>query len=164
MTDNTQNSGASNGAEAPPRELGLHKTYIKDLSFESPAAPEIFRQAEFRPVTGVNLRTSHAEIEEGVYEVTITITVDAKVEDETAFLVELEQSGIFIIRGYSDEERRIILGTWCPNTIFPFAREAIASAVQRGGFPDLLIQPVDFDTLFRKSMERQQQEQEAQSA
>lgn len=147
-----QNTEAANGeGQQPQREVGLRKIYVKDMSFESPAAPKIFMRQDFRPTTNLNLRTTNAKVDDGVYEAVLTLTMDAKFEGETAFLVELQQAGVFVIRGYSDDELNMILGTYCPNTLFPFAREAISGAVQRGGFPDLMLQPIDFDALYRRS-------------
>lgn len=146
------------------REIGVTKIYVKDFSFESPGAPTVFRTPDFRPQTNMNLRTSNTKIEDHLYEMVLTITLDAKVgDDETAFLVELQQAGLFVISGYSDEELSLILGTFCPSTLFPYARAAVSAAVQRGGFPDLILQPIDFEALFRRSQEEAARQQAAGS-
>ncbi|MEM7762436.1 MAG: protein-export chaperone SecB [Pseudomonadota bacterium] len=158
-----ENAAANN--EAPARQVGLRKIYVKDMSFESPSAPGIFNDGEFRPVTNMNVRTGQQKIDDTLYEMTLTLTLDAKMGDDTAFLVELEQAGVFHIDGYTDQEIGVILGTFCPTTLFPYAREAISAAVQRGGFPDFLLQPIDFDGLFARTQQekaRQAQEQQAQ--
>ena len=92
----------------------------------------------------------------------MTITVEAKHEDKTLFLVELQQSGIFEIAGYSNEELEAIVGSFCPNILFPYAREAIASMIQKGGFPEFVLQPINFDALFMQA--KQQQAQQAAGA
>ncbi|MEO0574645.1 MAG: protein-export chaperone SecB [Pseudomonadota bacterium] len=149
---------AAASEEDVKREIGVSKIYIKDFSFESPGSPKIFATPDFRPNTNMNLRTSNTKIEDHLYEMVLTITLDAKVNDETAFLVELQQAGLFVIRGYSDEEMSLILGTFCPSTLFPYARAAVSAAVQRGGFPDLILQPIDFEALFRRSQEEAAQQ------
>ncbi|MFK8052353.1 MAG: protein-export chaperone SecB [Woeseiaceae bacterium] len=143
--------------EQPARQVALRKIYLKDMSFESPAAPEVFNDKDFRPATDMNIRTSHTKLDGNFYEMTLTLTLDAKIKDDTAFLVELQQAGIFQIEGYEDSEIGIILGTFCPNTLFPYAREAISNAVQRGGFPEFLLQPIDFDGLFARSQQEKAQ-------
>lgn len=154
MTD--ENAAASEATDQQkPRQVGLRKIYVKDMSFESPAAPRIFSQQDFRPMTNLNIRTTHVKLEDTVYETVLTLTVDAKVGDETAFLVELHQAGIFHIDGYDEAQCAIILGTFCPASLFPYAREAISSAVLRGGFPEFVLQPIDFDGLYARAKQEQ---------
>ncbi len=146
----------------PRRVVALRKLYIKDMSFESPEAPQIFTQADFRPQTNLNLRTEHRKVgEEPLYEMVLTLTLDAKLEDKTVFLVELQQAGLFFIDGYNDNELGMILGTFCPNSLFPYAREAISGAVQRGGFPEFILQPIDFDALYARSQAEAAKQAEA---
>ncbi|MEL6869680.1 MAG: protein-export chaperone SecB [Pseudomonadota bacterium] len=152
---------AAAGEEATQREVGLRKVYIKDFSFESPGSPAVFSKPDFRPNTNMNLRTSNSKVDDDLYEMVLTITLDAKQDDETAFLVELQQAGLFVIRGYDQVELATILGSFCPATLFPYAREVISSSVQRGGFPDLLLQPIDFDALFRRSQQEAAKQQAA---
>ncbi|NIW25504.1 MAG: protein-export chaperone SecB, partial [Gammaproteobacteria bacterium] len=85
-------------------------------------------------------------------EVTLTLTVEAKGEDNTLFLIELVQAGVFLIQGYTDEEQQMLTGSYCPGSLYPFAREAIADIVARGGFPQLLLQPINFDALYAQAM------------
>ena len=102
----------------------------------------------------MNLRSSSTEAEGGVYEVVLTITVEAKDDDKTVFLVELQQAGLFELTGYDDNERAAIIGSYCPGLLFPYARETIASAVQKGGFPEFVLQPINFDALFMQSQQQ----------
>lgn len=161
MSESEENAAAATTDQQPRRQVAMRKLYVKDMSFESPAAPEVFAKADFRPQTNLNLRTTHRKVdEEGLYEMVLTLTLDAKVEEETVFLVELQQAGLFIIQGYNETETTVILGTFCPNSLFPFAREVITSAIQRGGFPEFILQPIDFDALYARSQaERAKQEQ-----
>lgn len=161
MADEEQSTGGQPGAatqntdtgaqDASGPQLVLQKIYVKDLSFESPKAPEIFT-ANISPQTQLNLRYANRDLGQDNIEVSLTITVEAKHEDSTLFLVELTQAGVFFIRGYEAEQRATIIGSFCPNTLYPFAREAIADLIQRGGFPQLLLQPINFDALYQQAL------------
>jgi len=151
--------------ENQQRTILLQKIYIKDFSFESPNSPDVFTGGQWSPKTDLNLRSSHNSLENDIHEVVLTITVNAKHEEKTLFLAEVQQAGLFQISGYSQEEFDTIVGTFCPNTLFPYVREAVASVVARGGFPEFLLQPINFDALYAESRKQAQQAQaEAQSA
>jgi len=141
--------------QATDRQLAINKIYIKDFSFESPQTPIVFKSGEWKPQTNLNLRTAHTNVEENIHEVVLTITVEAKDEDKTVFLVELQQAGLFEIAGYEDEEFAAVVGTFCPNLLFPYAREAIAATIQKGGFPEFVLQPINFDALYMQSKQQQ---------
>ena len=145
-------------AEADKR-LAIVKIYVKDLSFESPQSPGVFRRDEWSPKTNLNLRSTHTPVENDIHEVVLTITVEAKDEETTLFLVELQQAGLFDITGYDKEEFGALVGSFCPNILFPYARETLATMVQKGGFPEFVLQPLNFDALYMQSMQQQQQEQ-----
>jgi preprotein translocase subunit SecB len=149
-TEDKQAGTATDGGNSA-RQLLLQKIYIKDMSFESPKAPEIF-SASVSPQTQLNLRYGNKDLGQDNVEVTLTLTVDAKDKEDTLFLVELTYAGIFLVKGYSAEERATIVGSFCPNTLYPFAREAIADLVQKGGFPQLLLQPINFDALYAQAL------------
>ena len=136
------------------KRLAIAKIYIKDFSFESPQAPGVFQKGEWSPQTNLNLRSSHTAIEDSLHEVVLTVTVDAKEGDSTVFLVELHQAGLFHVDGYSKEELAAIVGSFCPNILFPYAREAIASVIQKGGFPEFVLQPINFDALYMQSLQQ----------
>jgi preprotein translocase subunit SecB len=131
-------------------QVTLQKIYVKDLSFESPNAPQIFSQ-DLKPKTQLNLRSGHRELENETYEVVLTVTVEAKAEETTVFLIEIEQAGLFRLAGITEEHRSILLGSFCPGVLYPYVREAVANIVQRGGFPEFLLQPIDFDGLYAQS-------------
>jgi preprotein translocase subunit SecB len=137
---------------APQKQLLLQKIYVKDLSFESPKAPMVFT-TNVAPQTQLNVRSSAQQVAQDTQEVTLTITVEAKDKDSTLFLAEVAQSGIFVIQGYTAEEQSIIIGSFCPNTLYPFAREAISELVSKGGFPPLLLQPLNFDAIYAQAVQ-----------
>ena len=134
------------------KQLVLQKIYVKDLSFESPKAPMVFT-TNVQPQTQVNIRSGSADVAPNTMEVTLTLTIEAKDKDATLFLAEVAQSGIFFIEGYTPEEKAVLLGSFCPATLYPFAREAIADLVTRGGFPQLLLQPINFDALYQQALQ-----------
>lgn len=142
-------------AKAAEKRLSITKIYLKDISFESPQAPEIFRQADWKPQTNLNLRSSHSVVDGDVHEIILTITIEAKDGDKTCFLIELQQAGLFEIAGYAGEELEAIVGSFCPNMLFPYARESLASLIQKGGFPEFVLQPINFDALYLQSKQQQ---------
>jgi preprotein translocase subunit SecB len=156
---NPTNSDAADGQ----RQLFLQKIYVKDLSFESPKAPEIFT-ANVSPQTQLNMRSSAREVGLNTQEITLTLTVEAKDKDQTLFLVEVAQAGVFTMQGYSDEERAMLVGSYCPATLYPYAREAISDVVVKGGFPQLLLQPINFDALYAQAIQQRGQQAEGVSA
>ena len=137
---------------APQKQLLLQKIYVKDLSFESPKAPMVFT-SNVSPQTQLNVRSSAQQVAQDTQEVTLTITVEAKDNNSTLFLAEVSQSGIFLIQGYTAEEQAIIVGSFCPNTLYPFAREAVSDLVSKGGFPPLLLQPLNFDAIYAQAVQ-----------
>ena len=146
------------------KQIGVQKIYIKDFSFESPQAPAVFTKQSWEPKTNLNLRSTHSDIGEGNHEVILTLTVETKHEDKSLFLVELQQAGIFSIKGYDGEELAAILGSFCPGVLFPYARETIATAVSKGGFPEFLLQPINFDALYVQSRKQELERQEKAAA
>jgi preprotein translocase subunit SecB len=131
----------------------IQKIYTKDVSFESPNSPEIFRE-EWRPKLDLQLGNEYKRIDDDNHEITLTVTVTAKVGDKTAFLVEVKQAGIFTLTGYSNEEMGPLLGSYCPNTLFPFVREVVSDVVLKGGFPQLVLSPVNFDAMYAHQVEQ----------
>lgn len=141
------------------KQITIQKIYLKDFSFESPNSPTVFTSGDWSPKTNLNLRSSHTQCDADQSEVVLTITVEAKHEDKTLFLVELHQAGLFHISGYDKEEFGMIVGSFCPNILFPYARESVAAVISKGGFPEFLLQPINFDALYAQS--QQQREAEA---
>ncbi len=149
--------------EQAEKRLSIGKIYLKDFSFESPQAPGVFRQSDWKPQTDLNLRSSHTALEDNHHEIILTVTVEAKAEEKTFFLLEMQQAGLFEISGYDDEEFGAIVGSFCPNVLFPFARETVASLVQKGGFPEFVLQPINFDALYMQSKQQQAAQQAEQA-
>ena len=144
--------------QAADKRLTISKIYLKDFSFESPQTPGIFRQSEWQPKTNLNLRSAHNPVDDDHHEIVLTITVEAKEDDKTCFLIELQQAGIFEIAGYDGDELKAIIGSFCPNILFPYARESIASLVQKGGFPEFVLQPINFDALYMQAQQQAAQQ------
>lgn len=134
----------------------IQKIYTKDISFETPNSPDIFRD-EWKPQLDLQLGNEYKRIDDDNHEITLTVTVTAKVEDKVAFLAEVKQAGIFSLTGYSDQEMGPLVGSYCPNTLFPFAREVISDIVLKGGFPQLVLAPVNFDALYMSQIEQAKQ-------
>ena len=150
--------------QAAEKQLAISKIYVKDFSFESPQAPKVFTRGEWKPQTNLNLRSAHTALDGNAHEVVLTITVEAKDDDETLFLVEIHQAGIFEVSGYGTDELEAIVGSFCPNILFPYARESIASTIQKGGFPEFVLQPINFDALFLQAKQQQQAQGAASEA
>ena len=139
--------------DAPHREFALQRVYLKDVSFETPKTPGIFQQ-EWKPDTKVNLNTEVQTIGEGVYEVSLTVTVTTTLGEETAYLAEAKQAGIFTISGFSDQERGPLLGAYCPGQLFPYVREVLSDLIMKGSFPQMVLQPVNFDALYAQHQQQ----------
>ncbi|TDV64591.1 protein-export chaperone SecB [Pseudomonas sp. LP_7_YM] len=152
MTDQT-NNGATSSEEAP--QFSLQRIYVRDLSFEAPKSPAIFRQ-EWTPSVSLDLNTRQKELENDFYEVVLTLSVEVKNGDEIAFIAEVQQAGIFLIKGLDASSMSHTLGAFCPNILFPYARETIDSLVVRGSFPALMLAPVNFDALYAQELQRMQ--------
>ena len=141
--------------------FSIEKIYVKDVSLEIPNAPQIFTDRS-APQVSIELGNAAQMLEEGVFEVSIKVTVTSKIEDKTVFLVEVTQAGIFQIRNVPEESLEMIAGITCPNILFPYAREAVSDLVVRAGFPPVLLNPINFEALF--AQQKQQQANSAESA
>lgn len=134
--------------------FGIEKLYIKDLSVEVPHAPEIYLERE-TPQVEIQLGTAGRGLGDGAYEVVLTVTVTAKLEDRTVFLVEIGQAGIFRIVNVPDEQVEPLIAVACPNILFPYAREAVSDAVTRAGFAPIVLQPVNFEAMYMQRLQEQ---------
>lgn len=138
----------------------IEKLYVKDLSLEVPNAPQCFLERE-SPEIEVQMQTTGTGVGDGIFDVTLTVTVTAKIADKTQFLVEVAQAGLFQIRNVPDEELEPIVAIACPNMLLPFAREAVADAIGRAGFPPVLLAPVNFENIYRQRLMAQAEQQAA---
>ncbi|WP_286237073.1 protein-export chaperone SecB [Neptuniibacter halophilus] len=155
MSENDQNTASQEAQQGP--QFAVQRVYIKDASFESPNSPEIF-MSPWQPEVGLEMNTQTNQVGESAFEVVLTLTVTVKNEDKTAFLVELQQAGIFAISGLGEQEMHHTLGAFCPSILFPYAREAIDSMVVKASFPALMLSPVNFDALYAQQMSQMQQQ------
>lgn len=147
MTENTEASPATE------KQFSIQKIYTKDLSFETPNAPQIFTQ-KWEPALDINLGTQVQNLEADIFEVVLSITTTVKIGETTAYLVEVNQAGIISAAGFSQEELGPLLGSFCPNILFPYAREVISDLVSKGGFPQLILAPVNFDALYLQHLQQ----------
>jgi preprotein translocase subunit SecB len=136
-------------------QFSLQRIYVRDLSFEAPKSPEIFRQ-EWKPSVGMDLNTRQKALEGDFHEVVLTLSITVKNSEEIAFIAEVQQAGIFLIKGLDAAAMSHTLGAFCPNILFPYAREALDNLVVRGSFPALMLAPVNFDALYAQELQRQQ--------
>ena len=149
--------------EAPNREFAIQRIYTKDISFETPNSPAVFQQ-EWKPETGVNLNTEVNKLSDDVFEVTLTVTVTTKLGEQTAYLAEVKQAGIFSARGFPDQEMGPLLGAFCPNQLFPYIREVISDLIMKGSFPQMVLQPVNFDMLYAQHQQERAKKAQAEAA
>jgi preprotein translocase subunit SecB len=146
----TENKTAQEAVESGQNTqpgFAIEKLYVKDASIEVPGAPQIFTNRT-APQVNIELGNSATRLEEDVFEVAIKVTVTAKVEETTAFLVEVTQAGVFAIRGIPEENLEVVLAITCPNILFPYAREAVSDMVTRAGFMPVLLNPINFEALY----------------
>ena len=147
--------GAAAGDQAQ-RQFTLQKQYMKDASFEVPNAPQIFQETG-KPEYKMNLAQRVAELGENLHEVVLTLTITATMGEKTIYLVEVHESGVFHIAGFSEQEQTVLINTMCPHYLFPYARSAINGMVTEGGFPPPPIQPVNFDQVYASRVQQSQQ-------
>lgn len=147
ITPTTESESDNSGRLSP------HKIYIKDLSFETPHSPSIFTE-KWDPTVNMDLHSNTQSVGDKLYEVVLTITIKVSIGDKVAYLVEAHQAGIFHIDGFSVDVIERVIATVCPNILFPFAREHVADLVTRGGFPQLLLAPVNFDALYLQQQKK----------
>ncbi|MCH9675935.1 MAG: protein-export chaperone SecB [Gammaproteobacteria bacterium] len=164
MAQSDSAAGADGGVaeESQQGRFAIQQIYVKDLSFESPHAPMVFRE-QWKPDVQMQLDTSASKLEDDLYEVVLTITVTAKAADKTAFLIETQQAGIFQISNFSEEEMGPILGSTCPGVLYPYAREAISTTSVRGGFPPLLLAAANFDALYQLKLRQVLEQRQAEN-
>lgn len=147
MNENQKPDEAKASSNAPG--FAIQATYIKDISFEAPNTPAIFNM-EWKPELNWQLDINSSRLDQDRHEVVLKITVTVKVADKVAFLIEVEQAGIFILKSFPDDQLHYMLGSFCPNVLFPYAREIISDIVMRGNMPPLYLAPVNFDNLYHQ--------------
>ena len=159
MTDETPNTQPTAGEQ----HFAIEKIYIKDASLESPNSPAIFT-SKWEPEINLQLNSAAKQVDEKAYEVVLTITVTAKIGEKNAYLVELQQAGIFTLNGFQGTELGPLLTSYCPSVLYPYACEAINSMVSKAGFPPLYLAPINFDAVLAKQQKEKAQAAEATAA
>lgn len=148
--DNQQEKKLESAKESA--KLYLQRIYVRDLSFESPQSPAIFTQ-KWNPSVALNFNTDNRDLDENLYEVILSLSVTVKNFDKVTFIVEVQQAGIFYLEGKKNS-KDTLLNIFCPNTLFPYARESIDSLVTRGGFPALMLSPINFSELYSEKIKK----------
>lgn len=135
-------------------QFAIQRIYTKDLSFETPNSPSVFTE-KWEPDVNVELNTNGNKLTDTIYEVVLSVTVTAKLGDKTAYLAEVQQAGIFTLSGFSDEDLNGMIHSFCPTQLFPYVREVVSDLVNKGSFPQMVLQPINFDALYAQHLERQ---------
>ncbi|MEH6551902.1 MAG: protein-export chaperone SecB [Pseudomonadales bacterium] len=161
MSEENQVDAAAAAPEANKMQFALQRMYIKDVSFESPQGYKAF-QGEWKPEVNLDLNMGRDAVDDNNWEVTLSLTITVKNAEETAFLIEIHQAGIFLCGGMEEEQRRYVLNTTCAEILFPYAREAVDNLVTKGGFPALMLSPINFQALYQQAM-AQRADQEAKA-
>lgn len=149
--------------ETASAQFQIQKLYTKDVSFELPNAPQIFQENGQADVK-MSLAQRVDDLGDNLHEVVLTVTVTATVDEKTAYLAEVAQAGIFLLAGFNEQAAHAVMNTMCPNTLFPYARQLISSLVAEGGFPPLVLQPVNFEQLYAQRMQQMMDEQNGGAA
>lgn len=160
----TQTLGNAMAEETSKQEkqFAIQKIFVKDVSFETPNSPAVFRD-KWEPKVEFNLSSNAQSLQDELYEVSLTVTVTVKLGDKTAYLAEVCQAGIFAVKGFDEQEMGPMLGSFCPNLLFPYSREAVSDLVTKGGFPPMLLAPVNFDALYAQHAEQMKQHESSGS-
>ena len=157
MAESTAANGIGNAEDSQP-QLMLQKIYVKDASFEAPNAPQIFQEMATNaqePEVQLNVGHKTSKLGGNMHEVVLSLTLTCTREERTVYLAEVHQAGIFGIAGFGAEDETSILASYCPNLLFPYARQMISTLVMEGGFPPFLLQPINFDALYAEQQRRQ---------
>lgn len=162
MAEEDSRTGTNGPADETQKAFAIRRIYTKDISFESPNAPRIFNEEKWTPEVNMSLQNQAVTLGKELHEVTISTTITVKLGDRTAYLVEVHQAGEFQTSGFEGEELRELLGIYCPGLLYPFLREAVSGLVSKGGFPPLLLAPVNFDALYHQHQKNLREQQERQ--
>ena len=159
MADEATN-GAAGPETATPAQFNVQKLYVKNVSFESPGSPAIFQEAAL-PQLQLNLNQKVARFDDDLYEVVISVTITCTINEKTAYLAEVDQAGVFGLSGFDQAGLDMMLGSHCPNVLFPYARQALGELISQGGFPPFLLQPINFDAIYAEQLRRRMEDAQA---
>lgn len=135
-------------------QFAVQRIYTKDISFEAPNSPAVFTE-KWEPEINIEINSNGNKLADDVYEVVLSLTVTAKLGDKTAYLAEVQQAGIFTLSGFSEQDMGGMIHSYCPNLLFPYVREVISDLVSKGSFPQMVMQPINFDALYAQHLEKQ---------
>ena len=145
-------------SESPVPTFSIEKIYLKDLSVEVPNAPEVFLETE-APAMEVNINSAARAVQDGMFEVVLSVTITARIKEKNVFLVEVAQAGVFQIRNVPQQDMAPLLGIACPNTLFPYVRETISTVTSRAGFQPVLLAPMSFENIYQQQLQQLQAQQ-----
>jgi preprotein translocase subunit SecB len=155
-----ENNGAAGQADAKPQvEFALQRVYLKDLSFEAPQGAAAFKK-QWKPKVNQDLRTEIKKLDDNHYDVILHVTITVKDEEETMYLVEVQQAGIFLVKGIEGAQLNAVLNTHCPQIVFPYVRETVDNVVNKGTFPSLMLPPINFEAVYQQILMQQKQKAE----
>jgi len=151
----------NDNAQQDGPQFAVQRIYTKDLSFETPNSPAIFTE-KWEPDINIEINSNGNKLADEVYEVVLSLTVTAKLGEKTAYLAEVQQAGVFTLAGFSEQEMGGMIHSYCPNLLFPYVREVISDLVSKGSFPQMVLQPINFDALYAQHLQKQQDKGDAQ--
>lgn len=162
MTEENTQAGAEANAK-PQAEFSLQRIYLKDLSFEAPQGAAGFRR-QWKPQVAQDLRTQITKLDDNHFDVVLHLTITVKEGDDTMYLVEVQQAGIFLIKGFEGQQLAAVLNTHCPQIIFPYVRETVDNVINRGTFPALMLPPINFEAIYQQALAKAREQQAAAQA
>lgn len=160
MSDQPLTNGNAAPAETKGPQFSVEKIYVKDVSFEAPNAPQVFNE-QSQPQLQMNLNQRVQRLNDNVFEVVLGVTLTCTVAEKTAYLAEVQQAGVFGLTGFEEAALDAILGTHCPNVLYPYVRQTIGDLIQAGGFPPFLLQPINFEALYAESLRQRAEKKTA---
>ncbi|MET1257080.1 protein-export chaperone SecB [Aliikangiella maris] len=160
MTDQVDQNAEVAGNEENAPQFAIQRIYVKDISFEAPNLPEMF-SVEYKPEVKMEMNSKSRQVAEDHFEVVLSVTLSAEIAEKTAFLVEVQQAGLFFIKNFNEQQTHQLLGAAAPEALYPYVREVVSSLIGKTGFPPIQLAPVNFMGLYMERMQQAQQEQAA---
>ncbi len=159
MAENEQQAPKQSAQDqtTPQGQFTIQKIYTKDISFETPNSPQVFNIQKWEPEVNVQLNNRASALDDSLHEAVLSVTITTKQDGKTAYLAEVQQAGIFKAEGFNTPQLNHLLGSYCPNILFPYVREVISNLVTQGGFPQMLLAPVNFEALYSQHIQQQAQ-------
>lgn len=158
MAEQAENGAAAGADTSTGAQFAVQRLYVKDVSFESPNAPQVFTEQN-QPKLQMNMSQNVTALGEDTFEVVLALTLTCAVEEKTVYLAEVKQAGVFLVNGFDDRSKDFVLGSQCPNILYPYARQVVSDLIQSGGFPPFYLQPLNFDALYNEQLRRRAEQQ-----